>query len=209
METLFEPRLSGTRASIIILNECIRSLSNPRREAKLKDYGKSWLRSQPGSFELQGDGLGVLTESLLCGRPHLHMSTHLILSDTLQTSDNISFREPKQGSEKLRDLPRVTGPVSGRTEVCLIPKLLFWVHPPREGGPAGVRRAQRPVGSSWSKSRRSQIPPSSVAHRGLIPESHVASTLQPWGCPDSDQGSERLHSSSHFVTQLTQPFWSG
>lgn len=48
---LSELRHSGTRVSITILNECIRFLSNPRREAKVNDYSKPRLRGQPGPFE--------------------------------------------------------------------------------------------------------------------------------------------------------------
>lgn len=56
-ETRFELGHSGTRVSIIILNECIRFLSNPRREAKVNDYCKPWLRGQAEPFELRRDGL--------------------------------------------------------------------------------------------------------------------------------------------------------
>lgn len=76
MMTGFESRHSGPTAHTIELNKCIRSLLNPKREAEVNNYSKSWLRGQPASFGLRWMVWRVLRElrkfmfieSLLCGR---------------------------------------------------------------------------------------------------------------------------------------------
>ena len=59
-----------------------------------------------------------------------------------------STDNPDQGSEKLRDLSKVTRPGSSRIEVCLIPKLLVRVEPCRRGGPARAEGGWRLEGTS-------------------------------------------------------------
>jgi hypothetical protein len=54
-----------------------------------------------------------------------HLSIHWILTALQAPGKVLSFfRIQTEGSEKLRDLSRATGPGSSKIELCLVPELL-------------------------------------------------------------------------------------
>lgn len=89
---------------------------------------QSWLRGQPGSFELREDHLVSSHWHLTMQQTLFYTFPHFILTDAFQAAVNITsiHQEPNWGSENLRDLPSITGLRSNRTEACLDGPAIIW-----------------------------------------------------------------------------------
>ena len=146
VETGFEPCDYEIRAIIIKWMDEVCAMPGRRHKGMIAIY----LGSEASHDPLKEKKMicWVLTDHLLCGRL-CFKCVHLVnpLWYTLNSRFiNSFYRKSNQGSEKQRDLSRVTGLGNQRTEAFVIAKLLAWV------ALLEFRGAQRPVGSSWSKS---------------------------------------------------------